>query len=478
MSDHTPPPIFPWLEANGALIALVATLVALVVPFVISRLFTPGLRQEVADRASWPDLIARYNLTGAQGYYRTINRVLYFANRLYGLRRISRRAFGRSLQLAFVYPVLALLLGWLLFDAGTLGGVDFLPEGQPWSERLWRFGVLILAFAIAASSFRFAVYIERVVRRLLTQRLENHPPRTGFLSKPVRWVPDVAGLLAFAFTFAAAFAGVVAGVVAVAGAGAGVVAVAVAVSFAGAVAVAVTGAGAFAFAVVFAFAGVVAVAVAVVFAFAGVVAVVFAVVFAENAEITTVFLLFFILLPWLNALADFISVAATRHFLTHIRRHRPGVLRVLWDVALDLIVAALCLLGLLGALWGVLLLWEALAPATLVFDWRGYWSDILQGNWQKGMVLLLMVLTTLIPTALHLLLGLAGFWAQESRAMARAVAALQSPPANELPVSWANNVTRNIRRGIFWGWFKALLALGLLVGMIWGLGVLVVSIMA
>lgn len=183
MSDHTPHAVFPWLEANGALIALVATLVALVVPFVISRLFTPGLRQEVADRASWPDLIARYNLTGAQGYYRTINRVLYFANRLYGRHPLGARAFARSLQLAFAYPILALLLGWLLFDAGTLGGVEFFPEGVPWFERLLSFGALMVAFALAAGSFKFAGYagyIGRVVRRLLTQRLENHTHRTAF----------------------------------------------------------------------------------------------------------------------------------------------------------------------------------------------------------------------------------------------------------------------------------------------------------
>jgi hypothetical protein len=47
-----------------------------------------------------------------------------------GSELLSGRAYARSLQIAIIYPVMALILGWLLFDKGVLGGVEFFPEGQ------------------------------------------------------------------------------------------------------------------------------------------------------------------------------------------------------------------------------------------------------------------------------------------------------------------------------------------------------------
>ena len=70
------------------------------------------LTREVADRSSWPDLIKRYSGSGSERYFDTVAALSRFADRLYGDRLFSRQAFNMSLRLAFLYPILAVVLFW------------------------------------------------------------------------------------------------------------------------------------------------------------------------------------------------------------------------------------------------------------------------------------------------------------------------------------------------------------------------------
>lgn len=78
-------------------------------------------------------------------------------------------------------------------------------------------------------------------------------------------------------------------------------------------------------------------------------------------QIYSTFLLFLLLLPLLNAIADFLSVAATRHFLRRIAARKIGVWGVLAGLALDILIAVLCLTLLLVLMTQTLDLWARTA---------------------------------------------------------------------------------------------------------------------
>ena len=130
---------------------------------------------------------------------------------------------------------------------------------------------------------------------------------------------------------------------------------------------------------------------------------------------TTSLLLFLVLLPMLNAVADYVSVAATRHFLHRIAARRIGTGGVMIGLALDIVIATGCLAGLLWLIPQTLDLWAQLSPLPLQFDWRLYRDTICGGDWQQGTMLWLMLATTLAPTALHLTAGAGAVAAHSAR---------------------------------------------------------------
>ena len=117
---------------------------------VANRFSQFSLKEELADPASHPELIARYRARGPEAYRRAIGRVIGFATRVYGDRLVSPQSFGRCLQIAYLYPLVALLVGWVIFDTATLGGFPLL-ESRPvfWDGELWRFLALLLSWAVA-----------------------------------------------------------------------------------------------------------------------------------------------------------------------------------------------------------------------------------------------------------------------------------------------------------------------------------------
>ena len=91
--------VFPPLENNEALIGLGLFALGLVISGVANRFSQFSLKEELADPASHPELIARYRARGPEAYRRAIARVIGFATRVYGDRLVSGRSIGRCLQI-------------------------------------------------------------------------------------------------------------------------------------------------------------------------------------------------------------------------------------------------------------------------------------------------------------------------------------------------------------------------------------------
>lgn len=88
-------------------------------------------RERILDTRTWDQIIAGLQPNRADRYFGAISASTGWFDRVYGLRLLGWRAFDRAFGFAMAYAVLTLLIGWVVFDAGNLGGVAFLPEG--WS---------------------------------------------------------------------------------------------------------------------------------------------------------------------------------------------------------------------------------------------------------------------------------------------------------------------------------------------------------
>lgn len=311
-----------------------------------------------------------------------------------------------TMLLAVAYPILALAGQWVAGSPMLLGGGEVAPAGTGRARGcvvVWLGGVAVAGAAL--------VQTEKLQRPWL------------FLAAIAGSVVWLFGGLSLSFEFgvpaAVAVAGTVIGAVAGAGAGAG------AGKFAFAFAVA--GAFAFAFAFAGAFAGAVTFAVAVAFAVGGAVAV--AVLTVENrrgadGRLWAVWLLamgcglaavlltrdaiiqpeirmiiaFLGFLPILNALADFASVGLTRYLL---RRGLAG-----WGpkyAALDIMGGAV-IFALLGCTTIALFHWLRPQDGVPLLDLPGLFTG-LAATPEHYWWLFVMLVSTLIPTLLHGMIG-------------------------------------------------------------------------
>ncbi len=404
-----------------------------------------GIEAEVADPAYRAELIDRHDCRAAAGYYASLDRLLAWTDRAYGAP-LGWQAFNLSLLLAYVYPLLAALIGWIVANQTAPGGLALFPDTPAWADRLWRGALTVGLIAVMILFLRRADRWSKKLGDFARKRLDTANHRSGFLAKADRWLPELVELLAVAVAFAVAFAGAFAGAVAVAGAFAfaGAVAFAVAVAFAGAVAVAGAVAFAFAFAVVFAFAVAVLVPV-------------------EQAALI-VFL--YALLPLANATADWLSLAITRTLLRDMARRRPDAWGLAGHLILDLIAGAICLVLLLAGLVGLLELWATIHPASLPFDWRAYWAGA-QADPVQGMALWLMTFTTLLPTLVHAVFSLTLWQTQKSDYTRAAVAKMRDMGATVSDAARID-VARLILRGRVSGFLRGTLYWGVpLATMIW-----------
>lgn len=126
---------------------------------------------------------------------------------------------------------------------------------------------------------------------------------------------------------------------------------------------------------------------------------------------------FYLMLPLVNALLDWLSWWVSRWFLERAAQE-PQVRIIVLDVVLDfgaavLFMLALCLLLPAGAILldNLYVGWVDVntgVPAQT--GWQEYAVWARDEPWGKGIMVTLMLVTTLIPTLLHILLGLMAFF--------------------------------------------------------------------
>lgn len=129
------------------------------------------------------------------------------------------------------------------------------------------------------------------------------------------------------------------------------------------------------------------------------------------------FAFFYVLLPLVNALLDWLSWWVSRFFLERTAQ-APRVRVIVLDVVLDFGVAVLFMLALCLLLPAGAILLDSLyagwvnvktgVPAQT--GWQEYAVLARDDPWGKGIMVTLMLVTTLIPTLLHILLGLMAFF--------------------------------------------------------------------
>lgn len=348
--------------------------------------FTTGARLErgLRDPKSWPLIIEAYRDTKRAAYWARIGGILDWAQDFYKGPPISWQAFGRCLSLAFAYPLIALLLGWVIADAGQVGGLELLASHPHWWDRIWRMGVIIVSWIPLMLLFRYGDRFTDFWFAKSDRWLDHIPNRAGFLTKAAR-----LGIRAVPFV---------------------------------------------------------------------------AVALAGDPD-GTIYVLFFALFPFLNALADFGSVGATRFFLGRSHDRKYGIWRILGMLTVDLCVAGLFLVGLLFGLTSLLDLWEHTWPETLHFDWRAYAAAIRQEP-GKGTALYAMVATTLLPTFVHVIAGLGAALTQRSQAISfiadKVEQHMTETPDEPLPEFEIPGLVARARRASAAGYVWATLAVGVI----------------
>ena len=107
------------------------------------------------------------------------------------------------------------------------------------------------------------------------------------------------------------------------------------------------------------------------------------------------------------------------------------------------------------SLIGLLEVWRALHPASLPFDWRGYWATA-RATPSQGIALWLMCFTTLLPTLVHLVWALTVWRTQKAQATIRAVALMRA--MTDAPTEAQRiEIAALIQRGQLWGFATATL---------------------
>lgn len=381
--------------AMTVLCALLAAILALLLPFP-----KRSLDGQLADPAERADIAARLGAASmAESFLIAQRRLNAWLEDWFG-PPFSGQAFERCLAIAFIYPV-TIFLVTLAINGVVTGRVT---AGE------------FTTFLAAAVGLTLAAYLLLGLATAFVRRLWMKLGGDADLA-PVL-VRVALGMLAVVTAFAIAFA--IASVTSTNLNGAPSVMLAVLGAFALAFALALT----------FAFAGAKA--------FAAAVAVIAALVLIFASQFAFVLLLFFVIIPFVNACIDWLSWASTRSLTAQAaalsRKQRLSARRQIaaMGVALILagIVAALLVVVLTALLANSL---EALTALTALagehgFNWRPLVEKAVEAPWSEALFITAMVLTPLAPVLLHIIIGLArvlvrftpsaGYWAMTLRQIA------------------------------------------------------------
>lgn len=151
---------------------------------------------------------------------------------------------------------------------------------------------------------------------------------------------------------------------------------------------------------------------------------------AFSGKFAFLLLLFFVLLPMLNAALDWISWIVTRFFLrrvAQVSRSLGGAGLLILELSADLVAAIVLFLGLVVLLPNGIEAINAVLSVTgrPPFDWRGVVVRANEAPFSEGLFVIGMLLTTLLPTFIHLTRGFAGIAAAWTPGAAEAAAGLR-----------------------------------------------------
>lgn len=284
--------------------------------------------------------------------------LLRFLQRFYGSKE-SLQAYGMSFLLSYLYPFLFFILAYSYFDGTTLfSGEELLPVDSPYRPHF--FLGLLLFIGIVTGAFYF--FGDRTIKR-----------NSLFIGLIVAILAGstVVGAVVFSGTVIGAF--------------------------------------------VFAFLGSAALPRISILIFVVLLVLLHFTTGSSNKSMMLAF--FYLMMPLVNALLDWLSWWVSRYFMERAAQERQVWVIVL-DIAVDFLAAvafmlALCLLlpagaELLDRLYaGHLDVETGLAAQT---DWRTYAVLARDEPWGKGIMVTMMLVTTLIPTLLHIFFGVAAFF--------------------------------------------------------------------
>jgi hypothetical protein len=396
----------------------------------------------------------------------------------------SGRAFVQCLAMSLLYPMLLMVVGYGFGGPGAVGQTEFLPPFQDWRQALMGFGLVIVIGGVSLSiifsnridnSMRTALAVQLARRRLVNadSAADRFYRIGGAIAAASLWYTSViytdpSQIEAVIFALLAVVALLINGTYTHA---AEVLALGIAIAIL--IAVARTG----------------AVSISIGIGAAVTIADIF------TAPLWLTFAVFFLILPLWNALLDWPSWAMSRwlghdlHDLMQGERRRLGTLlqrifRRAWQpaafvlhIALDLAAAMVLLLALAALLPFVVQLFNLLATPALALD--GFLAAARDRPWPNAIWPVAMLLTTLIPTALHagaVIIGLFLWLIQPTEWRRDIVAGLRSDGA---ALAWA--ATRAswllILTPLAAGLLVVLLAFGLvrLIGLIEPVGLLLLD---
>lgn len=375
---------------TGAAVALLIMLIWILLwllPFpglsLDERLADPEGRARLRDRLGGAGPFGRYQLA-----IRDLN---LWLDDWFG-PSTSGQAMERCIAIAFVYP--AVLFVVTLIVAGAARG-EIAPHEV----------AVFIAVTLVAS------YLARRAFRALYRASTNFWRFVGGDSGLIRLIARVVlGATAVILAFAIAF--VIASTVAGAFAEAGTIVLAIIAAFA----------------LAFTLAGVLATAGT---AAAMVLMLVLTVAaLAFSGKFAFLLLLFFVLLPMLNALLDWVSWIVTRFFLQRVARvssSLSGAGLLVLELTADLAAAIVLFLGLVVLLPNGIEVINAVLSVTgrAPFDWQ---DVVLRANaapFSEGLFVIGMLITTLLPTFIHFTRGMAGVAAAWTPGAAEAAAGLR-----------------------------------------------------
>jgi hypothetical protein len=385
---------------TGAAVALLILLIWILVwllPF-------PGrsIEQQLADPEARPRVRDRLGGQGPFGRYRlAISDLNEWLDDWFGPAS-SGQALERCIAIAFVYP--AVLFVTTVIVAGVARG-----KIAPYE--------IAIFFAVAALAAYFAHRAFRLLYRVSTnfwRFVGGDPQLIGLIARVA------LGALAVILAFAIAF--VIASTVAGAFAEAGTIVLAIIAAFA--LAVALAG--------VLAAAGTTAAM--------GLLLAMTVAALAFSGKFAFLLILFFVLLPMLNALLDWLSWIVTRFFLRRVAQVTPtlsGVGLLVLELSADLAAAMVLFLGLVVLLPNGIEVINAVLSVTgrAAFDWRDIVLRANEAPLSEGLFVIGMLITTLAPTFVHITRGLAGIAAAWTPGAAEAASGLRAHVPDTL-YSW------------------------------------------